>query len=283
MSKTCSLLEKQGFCETAVTAIIITHFTFVKLLLILLFLSLSLSLSQIFLTTNPACTVSSAICSCTIGRSQCCGHITGTLYLIAHYKLSGVKSVPQDVVKTSLPQTWHIPRGDRIRGMEVQEVQVVGYGNRQSDRHQPIKSTLYNPIRTMFPESFDTFFEKLRVTNPSSTLLTTVPPTGTPFPEQVPTKFGPFPKGCAISYQQKLSPSYVLNIVDAQVFPDLPTSCDNVGDNRYSSALTEAQVSVLESLGVTQLEATEIEKTTRLQSNEPKWKKLRSHDRADVV
>ncbi|XP_062603500.1 uncharacterized protein LOC134265275, partial [Saccostrea cucullata] len=49
-------------------------------------------------------------CSCAVGRSGCCGHIVGVLYSIAHMKASNLKAVPTDVAKTSLPQTWHVPR-----------------------------------------------------------------------------------------------------------------------------------------------------------------------------
>ncbi|XP_048257436.1 uncharacterized protein LOC124116966 [Haliotis rufescens] len=127
---------------------------------------------QIMLHSEPV-SVSCASCSCAIGLSQCCGHITGTLYLVAHYKLCGVRSIPQDVAKTSLPQTWHIPRGDKIRGMSVQEVEVVGYKRDSDEQHKPVKSTLYNPIRSPLPP-FELLFDKLTVSHPDSSLLTTV-------------------------------------------------------------------------------------------------------------
>lgn len=53
-------------------------------------------------------------CSCAIGSTGSCGHIVGLLYSLAHMKVSTLKAIPTDVANTSLPQTWHIPRGKHI-------------------------------------------------------------------------------------------------------------------------------------------------------------------------
>ena len=50
--------------------------------------------------------------SCAIRTSGFCGHIVGLLYSLAHKKACHLKSVQNDIAKTSLPQTWHIPRGN---------------------------------------------------------------------------------------------------------------------------------------------------------------------------
>lgn len=42
-----------------------------------------------------------------------CGHIVVLLYSLAHMEVSNLKAIPTDVAKTSLPQTWHIPRGEK--------------------------------------------------------------------------------------------------------------------------------------------------------------------------
>jgi len=89
-------------------------------------------------------------CNCPIGLVGCCGHITGMLYQIANYKTLGLRALPEDVAKTSLPQTWHQPRGATIRGKAVQEVSVTGYSKtKNAVKEQPtiIKTTLYNPVK----------------------------------------------------------------------------------------------------------------------------------------
>ncbi|CAC5421319.1 unnamed protein product [Mytilus coruscus] len=63
---------------------------------------------EISLVEGPG--LESSNCSCAIGKSGTCGHFTGLLYTLAHMKASNLKSIPSDILKTSLPQTWHIPR-----------------------------------------------------------------------------------------------------------------------------------------------------------------------------
>ncbi|XP_046570702.1 uncharacterized protein LOC124278911 [Haliotis rubra] len=228
---------------------------------------------QVTLESSPVVKVVSASCSCAIGQSQCCGHVTGVLYLVAHYKQRGMKSIPQDIAKTSMPQTWHIPRQDKISGMSVPEIKVSGYKSDGEDR--PVKSTLYNPIRSTLPP-LEPFFSSLKLNHPDLSLLTTVPQTDEPAPPFVRTNFGLFPKGSTISHQQKLSGNYLINIVDG-FFPDLPISAEQTGENNYSSVLTESQTTLLDSLSVSQDEAVEIEKATRLQAQDKKWVRLRRH------
>jgi hypothetical protein len=71
--------------------------------------------------------VTKAECSCPGGFSEACGHITGLLYQIAKYKVLNLRTLPEDVAKTSQAQTWHTPRGENIRGKEVKDMGVSGY------------------------------------------------------------------------------------------------------------------------------------------------------------
>lgn len=73
--------------------------------------------------------IKSANCTCPIGTSASCGHITGLLYQLAKYKILGLRALPEDIAKTSQPQTWHTPRGEKIRGKVVQEIEVSSYHN----------------------------------------------------------------------------------------------------------------------------------------------------------
>jgi len=81
----------------------------------------------------------------------------------------GLRVIPEDVAKTSLPQTWHQPRGETIQPKEVQNLVVQGY-NAKSDEDddsvpRPRKSTLYFPIRGEFP-STKTLLESLKREEP---------------------------------------------------------------------------------------------------------------------
>ncbi|XP_067668358.1 uncharacterized protein [Haliotis asinina] len=222
---------------------------------------------------SPVVRVVSASCNCAIGQSQCCGHVTGVLYLMAHYKQRGIKSIPRDIAKTSMPQTWHIPRLDKIAGMSVPEIKVSGYKNDGEDR--PVKSTLYNPIRSALAP-LEPFLSSLKLNYPDLSLLTTVPQTDEPTPPFVRTNFGLFLKGSTISHQQKLSGNCLINIVDG-FYPDLPLSVGQIGDNNCSNVLTASQTTLLDSLSVSQEDAVEIERATRLQAQDNKWVRLRHH------
>jgi len=51
--------------------------------------------------------VRSASCTCKVGLGGHCGHVCAALYHLAHNKMQGMKAIPEDVVKTSLPMTFH--------------------------------------------------------------------------------------------------------------------------------------------------------------------------------
>jgi hypothetical protein len=60
--------------------------------------------------------------------SEACGHITGLLYQIAKYKMLNLRTLPEDVAKTSQPQAYTQRRKDqrqrssRYGGIWVEEV-----------------------------------------------------------------------------------------------------------------------------------------------------------------
>jgi hypothetical protein len=96
-----------------------------------------------------------ATCDCPVGLGEGCGHIGGLLYAVANYQKLDLKAIPLDVVCTSKPKTWHMPRGVKIGGMEAQNVQVHSYSKDKRDPAnppKPISSTLYNPVRTEMPD-----------------------------------------------------------------------------------------------------------------------------------
>uniref|UniRef100_A0A8W8NUK7 SWIM-type domain-containing protein n=1 Tax=Magallana gigas TaxID=29159 RepID=A0A8W8NUK7_MAGGI len=210
-------------------------------------------------------------CSCAIGTSGSCGHIVGLLYSLAHMKASNLKAVPTDVAKTSLPQTWHIPRGEKIGRSASTDVTVMGYS--PSNPRKPtkgIKSTLYNPINTeCLP--LEELCSALSNIDKSCLFLSVVDPEHQQ--KDVGTKFGNFPKGSSLATQQKLHSDYMLNIMDAEDFPPLPVR--NVMRNSVSVVLDHSRTLKLESLSISEVQASEIEEATRLQSEDPKWHKIR--------
>ena len=109
---------------------------------------------QISFVATDETNVSLAFCFCPIGLSVLCAHDVGALYQLAHYKAHGYRSLPVDVAKTSQPQTFHVPRGTKVQGKAVQDLQVWGYSRKRADQSgtledipRNIPSTLYNPIR----------------------------------------------------------------------------------------------------------------------------------------
>jgi hypothetical protein len=190
-------------------------------------------------------------------------------------KTSGMQVIPTDVAKTSLPQTWHVPRGEKVAGSSVDSVQVLGFNSKRVQSEQPrgIRSTLYNPIQNVPALHVQELCNNLENID-SACLLLTVLDVGENTDTE--TKFGKFPKGSPIAVQQRKNSSLVLNILDAEDFPKLPLQ--NVMINNFSTVLSENKHIQTRSLNVTQDEASEIESLTQLQSQDPKWHKIR-HDR----
>ena len=60
---------------------------------------------------NNGLVVKCARCECAIRLNASCGHITGLLYQLEKFKTLGIKALPEDIAKTSLPQTFDLARG----------------------------------------------------------------------------------------------------------------------------------------------------------------------------
>ena len=113
----------------------------------------SFTLQISFIATDET-NVSLAFCFRSIGLSVLCAHDVGALYQFAHYKALGYRPLPVDVAKRSQPQTFHVPRGTKVQGKAVQDLQVWGYSRKRADQSgtsedipRNIQSTQYNPIR----------------------------------------------------------------------------------------------------------------------------------------
>ncbi|XP_056000210.1 uncharacterized protein LOC125676125 [Ostrea edulis] len=226
---------------------------------------------EIVLLDGPC--VESSRCSCTIGQSGHCGHVTGLLFTLAHMKSANLKCIPSDVLKTSLPQTWHVPRGEKICGSSAENVIVHGY-NAKSSPQQPrgLRSTLYNPINSVVPKISE-LCSRVSEADKTCLLLTVVNLSGKGDCEYTETKFGKFPKGSPLAVQQKLSPHYVLNILDASEFPLLPA--ENLMEQHLHIILDEKRTGSFSSIFVSEEECHQIEEMTRLQGESPKWHAIR--------
>lgn len=228
---------------------------------------------EIVLKKGPQYERDASKCSCAIGSSGLCGHITGLLYTLAHMKTSNMKTIPTDIAKTSLPQTWHIPRGEKIGGASSDNTSVVGYDSRNSQRQtRGIHSTLYNPIPSNYGElPLTELCNNLEAIDKSCLLLSVVNPEDQT--RDTATKFGNFPRGSPLGVQQKANSEYILNILDCEDFPNLPAQ--NFMTNNLAVLLDHSKSVKFDSLSVTEEQATEIEKMTRLQAQEPRWHKIR--------
>ena len=132
-----------------------------------------------------------------------------------------LRTLPEDVAKTSQPQTWHTPRGEKIRGKEVQDMEVSRHRKYDGDREtapRTVRSTLYNPIRGDHLD-WRSKFDILVDSSPNMLILTSIQNVDVP---RINTKFGQFPKGSVISYHQPLERNCIINIYDGVIFPDLP-------------------------------------------------------------
>ena len=83
-------------------------------------------------------------CSCVAGESGYCHHIVDLLFYMAHCKMFGLTSLPDDLTCTSVPQRWSVPREKRIGTKEIQSV-LVKKPRIGANYNKFIKSTLYSP------------------------------------------------------------------------------------------------------------------------------------------
>ena len=114
----------------------------------------------------------------------------------------------------------HTPRGEKIRGKELQDMKVSEYRKPDGEREtapRTVRSTLYNPMRGDYLD----WRSKFDILADSSNMLILPYIQNVDVP-QVNTKFGQFPKGSVISCHQPLESNCIINNYDGVVFPDLP-------------------------------------------------------------
>lgn len=96
--------------------------------------------------------------TCAKGLGGACGHVIALLYQLVHYKGQGLRAIPVDVAKTSLPQLWDKPdRPSNISGQAIQDMVRIECNSKKAAGgtegyftgvRKDVKCTLYNPMRT---------------------------------------------------------------------------------------------------------------------------------------
>lgn len=223
---------------------------------------------------NPA--IASAHCTCPVGLTMSCGHIIGLLYQLASYKSLGLKALPEDIAKTSQPQTWHEPRGEKIHGKAVQDLEVSGYSRAGKRRDadgvpQMLRSTLYNPIRGK-PVDWKANLHNLKEAMPNMLALPALQNFGV---AAVSTRFGQTALGSFLSYQQKTPDDYVLYICDGVTYPELPVR--NVMQTNFCAVLRAEEAVTQKGLHLTMPEIKRFEEQTRLQRHSRLWYRIRKN------
>ncbi|XP_046874101.1 uncharacterized protein LOC124466343 [Hypomesus transpacificus] len=219
--------------------------------------------------------IEKAECNCKAGQGHC-AHVIGLLYTVAHYIKLGCKSVPPVESKTSLPQTWHIPR--RSMGLSpkpITEVQINKIKPQQNDfppakqmRSERIVSNLYCPVPLPLP--CKDFAQRLKsnLNDIGSTCqLVTLMNLPSYQPQYVPSPYGDVPLGSILSYQTRPA---VIQSDDYPPFPLPPQPRD------YATVLGEEEMDYYSGISMTQTDSELLENETRGQSMNKVWHRVRS-------
>ena len=212
-------------------------------------------------------------CSCVAGASGYCHHLIGLLFYMAHCKMFGLVSLPDDLTCTSMTQRWSIPRERHIQSKEIQSV-LVKKPKMGANYNKFVKSNLYSPSKC-----YGILCKNDFVGLEPLPLAADIVPTSEQRPNvpQVATRYGNVLKGSVLSYQQKLSQEYVINDFLASKFPSLPM--ENAGENFENNVqlcLNQNKQAALKALSINQSVAIDIEQKTLTQSASTLWQLLRS-------
>lgn len=212
-------------------------------------------------------------CSCVAGIGGFCHHVVGLLYYLALLKQLGHKSIPDELTCTMMKQRWSVPRGKKIEPTQIKDV-LVKKPQMGAVNSKYIKITIYSPATmygTLTKETFDGLEPQPLFANivPSVNELSSV--------SFVPCKFGDVPKGCVLSYQQKLSTEYIINDFTCTGFPVIPLDSAELGfQNNFSGfPLNAKQQAAIQSLAVTPEACLKVQEQTVTQSSCGIWHLLR--------
>lgn len=219
--------------------------------------------------------IGDATCNCKAGQGHC-AHVIGLLYTVAHYQKLGCKSVPPVESKTSLPQTWHVPR--RLMGLSPKPITAVEINKIKPQqnalppakkvRSEGIVSNRYCPVPLPLP--CKDFAQRLK-TNlndiGSTCQLVTLMNLPSYQPQYVPSPYGDVPLGSILSYHTH--PAVILS----DDYPPFPLPPQPSG---YATVLREEEMDYYSGISITPTDSELLEKETRDQSNNKVWHRVRS-------
>ncbi|XP_065069946.1 LOW QUALITY PROTEIN: uncharacterized protein LOC135694967 [Rhopilema esculentum] len=220
-----------------------------------------------------------------------CNHKSAFLFQIVHYKSLGLKVLPNNVSKTSLPQTWHKPRTKDINPEPISSLQIQkpvkfakkklqSNGDKIEDKRTKerdnsicIEPTVYNPLQDedYSAKKFIADFKKSFASGPKTQFSYILD--ADQEDNLVSSSYGMLPKGSVISYHFPLKEvDNFCKLKDTPTFPAIPLySLSRV----YSTVFDRNSIEIFEKNIVTEEEAISIENETREQSVTPLWHEMR--------
>lgn len=92
--------------------------------------------------------------SCTIHYSAGgrCSHMVGLVKTIQQFKILGLEAAPAEQSCTSIPQTWHIPRGNKISPVAASQIVVVKA--KETRKKAPIQQKMLKSVRLAYTPIF---------------------------------------------------------------------------------------------------------------------------------
>lgn len=160
---------------------------------------------KLAIATEQPFDVLASSCTCVAGSLGFCNHAVGLMYLVSHYYLTKTKSVPDDLVCTSLPQQWHKPRGKSISSEPLMnmvfkkpKLGTTASGSTSVQSSPGIACSLYPAVKAAPSEiEIESFKAHLQNINKNFGLSLYMNTGG----KSVPTRAGPAPLGGYLSYQ----------------------------------------------------------------------------------
>lgn len=193
-----------------------------------------------------------------------CAHVLAVVKALEQWKISGYKEIPAEPSSTSLPQQWDKPRGEKIKAQPVSKM-IISRPTNLNRKRKPVIAS-YIDTRKMDINIDD--IEKLKILkqSPISYLVTSTADC------TVDTPLGVQFIDSALSYHAPL--------IQPIANPRAAWSC---GDTEFPKALAPCDLQSVEQLAhewsnldITQSDANELERSTRLQSSDPRWYTERS-------
>ena len=110
---------------------------------------------RLAISTEQPYDVLASSCTCVAGSLGFCNHAVVLMYLVSHYYMTKTKSIPDDLVCTSLPQQWHKPRGRSISSEPLMDMvfkkpklDLLDGGSTAAQTSSGVACSLYPAVKT---------------------------------------------------------------------------------------------------------------------------------------